>query len=281
MTLRIDAHQHFWTYSAHPMHFPWMTDELSVLRHDFGPNDLQPLLDAQGIDGTIAVQAREIPEETDFLLALSAESPCIKGVVGWLDLCDPAIETAIEKAAQNPLLKGLRMLIHDRPDTDFASSPAHLRGVKLLESHGLAYDLLLKPPHITAAIDLVDALPNQVFVLDHIAKPDIKGEVMEPWATDLALLSKRQNVSCKLSSLVTQADWATWKTSDYTRYLDHVLDCFGANRLMIGSDWPVCTLVAGYGETLGIVRNWASNLGTTEQAAILGETANRVYRLGL
>tara|TARA_B110000208_G_scaffold84041_1_gene106634 strand:- start:4968 stop:5813 length:846 start_codon:yes stop_codon:yes gene_type:complete len=281
MTVRIDAHQHFWTYSAHPKHFPWMSDELRVLRHDFGPNDLQPLLDSHGIDGTIAVQAREMPEETDFLLALAADNPCIKGVVGWLDLCDPAIESAIEKVAQNPVLKGLRMLIHDRSDTGFASSPAHLRGVKLLENYGLAYDLLLKPPHITAAIDLIDALPNQVFVLDHIAKPDIKGEVMEPWATDLARLSKRQNVSCKLSSLVTQSDWATWKTSDYTRYLDHVLDCFGANRLMIGSDWPVCTLVAGYGETLGIVRNWASNLGANEQAEILGETASRVYRLGL
>jgi L-fuconolactonase len=257
-----------------------MTDELSVLRHDFGPTDLKPLLDAKGMDGTVAVQAREMPEETDYLLALAAKYPFIKGVVGWLDLCDPGIEPEIELAARNSLLKGFRMLIHDRPDKDFASSPAHLRGVKFLETFDLAYDLLLKTPHIAAAIDLVDALPNQTFILDHIAKPDIKGEVMEPWATELARLAKRQNVSCKLSSLATQADWATWQLADYNRYLDHVLRCFGADRLMIGSDWPVCTLVAGYEESLGIVRNWTSNLSAGEQSAILGETAHRVYRLG-
>ena len=279
MTLRIDAHQHFWNYAAHPDHYVWMTDDLASLRHNFAPADLKPLLDAQGIQGTIAVQAREMAAETDYLLAIAADHPFIMGVVGWLDLCDPSIEPAIEQAAQNPRLKGLRMLIHDRPDLDFADSPAHRRGVGMLSRYGLAYDLLLKPPHIASAIRLVDTAPDQVFVLDHIAKPDIKAGAFEPWASDLARLAERGNVFCKLSSLVTQADWTHWQPGDFTRYLDHVLACFGAKRLMIGSDWPVCTLAADHARTLGVVTDWAARLGAGEQDHIRGATAVRAYRL--
>lgn len=279
MSLRIDAHQHFWDYAAHPGHYVWMTHELDTLRRNFGPADLKPMLDSQGIDGSIAVQAREISGETSYLLALAKDNPMIRGVVGWLDLCDPAIEPAIEQAAQNPCLRGLRMLIHDQPDPDFAASPAHMRGVACLARYGLAYDLLLKPQHIKPAITLVDALPEQTFVLDHIAKPDIAHNVFEPWASDIARLAERQNVSCKLSSLVTQANWANWRSADYARYLDHVLARFGADRLMIGSDWPVCTLAADHSQTLGVVRDWASKLSQSEQDSILGMAAQRIYRL--
>lgn len=261
MTQRIDAHQHFWDYAAHPDQYVWMTDDLSVLRRNFGPADLKPLLDDQGMQGTVAVQAREMAEETDYLLALAADHPFVLGVVGRLDLCDPDIEPAVARVAQNPRLKGLRMLIHDRPDPNFAASPAHLRGVGLLARHDLSYDLLLKPHNIPSALALVDAVPDQSFVLDHIAKPDIAQGRFEPWATDIRQLARRPNVTCKLSSLITQANWSAWRPSDFTRYLDHVLACFGPNRLMIGSDWPVCTLAAGYAQTLGIVREWAAGLG--------------------
>jgi len=277
--MRIDAHQHFWNYAAHPDHYVWMTAELAILRCTFSPADLKPQLEAQAIHGTIAVQAREMAAETEYLLALAADHPFIVGVVGWLDLCDPGIEPAIERAAQNPRLKGLRMLIHDRPDADFADSPAHRRGVGMLAQYGLAYDLLLKPPHLASAIRLVDTAPDQVFVVDHIAKPDIKAGAFEPWASDLARLAERENVFCKLSSLVTQADWTSWQQSDFSRYLDHVLAGFRPERLMIGSDWPVCTLAADYASTLGIVTEWAESLGAGEQDHIRGGTAVRAYRL--
>jgi L-fuconolactonase len=277
--MRIDAHQHFWDYAAHPQHYVWMTEDYAALRRDFGPDDLRPLLAAAGIDGTVAVQARELPEETDYLLALAAAHPFVRGVVGWLDLCDPGIEPAIAAAAANPRLKGLRMLIHDRADADFAASAAHVRGVGLLARYGLAYDLLLRPPHLSAATALADRLPDQVFVLDHIAKPDVRAGVMEPWRSDLARLAERPNVACKLSSLTTQADWTRWGPAEFVPYLDWALECFGPLRLMIGSDWPVCTVAADYGVTIGVVRVWAERLGPTEAAAILGGTAARVYRL--
>ncbi len=277
--MRIDAHQHFWKFVGNEADYVWMTDVYSVLQRDFGPEDLAPLLSATGFDGTVAVQAREMPKETNYLLALADKFNFIKGVVGWLDLCDPNVEAALERYGDSPKLKGLRMLIHDRPDPDFASSPDHMRGVGMLERHGLTYDLLLEPPHLRAAIALVDRLPNQMFVVDHIAKPDIRNSRVEPWGGDIKAIAERPNDSCKLSSIITLADWETWSEAQLEPYLNQVLDAFGPYRLMIGSDWPVCTCVADYATTMGVVTRWATRRSEAERTAILGDNCANFYRL--
>ncbi|MDH4442459.1 MAG: amidohydrolase family protein [Rhizobium sp.] len=277
--MRIDAHQHFWNYSDHPRDYVWMTDEYASLRRNFGPSDLKPILDENGFSGSVVVQARELSSETAHLLKLAAEHSFILGVVGWLDLCNSKVEAQIASFANDRKLRGLRMLIHDRPDPDFAMSSEHVEGVSLLERYGLTYDLLLKPPHILSATRLVARLPNQLFVVDHIAKPDIASGLFEPWGRELAILAKHDNVYCKLSSLVTQAVWERWSPAEITPYLDHVLEVFGAERLMIGSDWPVSTVAADYRTTVNVVLEWTGRLSASEQAAILGGTCRRFYGL--
>lgn len=278
--MRIDAHQHFWDFEANAMDYVWMTDEYSSLRQNFGPVDLKPLLEIHGFQGTVAVQARELDDENDYLLALAATYPFILGVVGWLDLCHPDVESLIELYAENPRLKGLRMLLHDRTDPGFAVSPDHVRGVGLLERYNLSYDLLIKPQHLEPARRLVDLFPNQRFVVDHIAKPNIAAGSFEPWARDIAELARRGNVCCKLSSMITQSNWSGRSVAQFAPYLEHALDIFGPARLMIGSDWPVCTVAADYGKTMNLVTTWASRLSEDEQDAILGNTCARFYDLG-
>lgn len=275
--MKVDAHQHFWRFSGHESDYVWMTGDYAVLGRDFGPNALAPLLKAVGFAGTIAVQAREMPKETDYLLDLAASHDFIKGVVGWLDLCAPEIDEELERVSDQPKLKGLRMLIHDRPDPDFAMSEAHVRGVSRLSSHGLTYDLLLKPPHLPAAIRLIDRLPDQKFCLDHIAKPDIRHGVLEPWRSLLMDMAKRPNVFCKMSSVITQADWNRWSYSEIESYLDVALDAFGPDRIMVGSDWPVSTCAADYATTMGLFSTWSARLSETERAAFLGGNCLRFY----
>jgi L-fuconolactonase len=277
--MRLDAHQHFWNYAQNSADYVWMGPDDAVLKQNFLPEDLSPLLAQTGYDGTIAVQAREMAIETDFLLELAAQHSLIKGVVGWLDLCDPTIESRIERASANPMLKGLRMLIHDNPDLDFADRADHLAGIGLLEKFDLTYDLLLKPPHIKAAIRLVDKLPNQPFVIDHIAKPDITDPMPQGWRDDMAHIAKRPNVMCKLSGLATLAPIDQLTPAHLFPYFDHLAHCFGPARLMIGSDWPVSTLSLDYGATLDLVERWTALLSRTEQDAILGETAAEFYKI--
>ena len=275
--MQIDAHQHFWSYSENPDHFPWMTDELSAIQRDFLPGDLAPLRAGAGIEGTIAVQARELEVETDFLLGLAAQDPSIRGVVGWVDLCAPDVEERLDRHADNPLFRGVRMLIHDRESPDFADSPAHLNGVGCLNSRGLTYDLLLRTIHIPAAIRLVDALPQQRFVVDHIAKPKMDGSDRAAWEAGIRAIAAREHVLCKLSGLVTEADWSSWQSGSFGPYLDIVLEAFGPERLMIGSDWPVCTLAAPYDQALGVVTEWSQKLSPDERAALMGDTCARFY----
>nr|WP_306264880.1 amidohydrolase family protein [Pararhizobium sp. IMCC3301] len=275
--MRLDAHQHFWNYTENADDFVWMTDDLGVLQQNFLPADLAPLLAAANMDGCIAVQAREVQAETDYLLDLAASNPVIKGVVGWVDLCAPDVEAHIEPYTDTPALKGFRMLIHDREDADFADSAEHARGVASLAKFGLSYDLLLRTIHLPSAIRLVDSLPDQPFVVDHIAKPKMDGSDWKAWQFGMQEIAKRPNVLCKLSGLVTEADWSAWQAASFTPYLDTVLEAFGPERLMIGSDWPVCTLAADYQTTLDIVSTWAGRLSATEQAAIMGGTCAKFY----
>ncbi|QMW24441.1 amidohydrolase family protein [Sandaracinobacteroides saxicola] len=271
--MRIDAHQHFWDYATNAADYVWMGEAEAALRRDYLPADLEPLLAASGYDGTVVVQAREIEAETRWLTALADATPFVHGVVGWADLCAPDAAARIDALA-HPKLKGFRMLIHDRPDPDFAASPDHLRGVALLEPRGLTYDLLLKPPHIAAAIRLVDALPYTRFVVDHIAKPALDESDWGPWSNGMRELAARANVWCKLSGLATLGNSAALPPR-----IDHVLDAFGAARCMIGSDWPVATLGADYVATMALVEDWAVKLSADEQAAILGGSATAFYGL--
>jgi L-fuconolactonase len=277
--MKIDAHQHFWDYAANAADYVWMSDAEHMLRRNFLPADLAPLLAQAGYAGTVAVQAREMRKETDWLLALANEHDFIRGVVGWLDLTDPAVDAELDAYTDAAKLKGLRMLIHDQPDPDFAASLDHVRGVAKLESRGLTYDLLLRTIHLPAATQLVDALSNQRFVIDHIAKPKMDGSDWDAWSAGMKAMAQRANVMCKLSGLVTLGEWATWQTQPYARFLDHVLECFGPARIMVGSDWPVATCAAAYGDTMGVVDQWARPLSVTEKAAILGANASVFYRL--
>ena len=275
--MKIDAHQHFWNFKENAADFTWMTDELTALKQNFMPTDLAPLLADTGRDGSIAVQAREVLSETNFLLELAQKHSSIKGVVGWIDLCADDVERVLDTFQNNPKLKGFRMLIHDRDNVDFADSEAHLNGVSLLNNYNFTYDLLLRTIHLPSAIRLVEKLPDQPFVVDHIAKPAMDGSDMEAWKRGIKEISKYPNVMCKLSGLVTEADWKNWHPSDFVPFLDIVFEAFGADRLMVGSDWPVCTVAANYKATLSIVDDWVSKLSTEEQSLILGETCAKFY----
>lgn len=273
--MRIDTHQHFWNYNERE--YGWMGPGMESLRRDYLPADLAPLLESSGIDGTIAVQARQTVEETCGLLELADRYAFIDGVVGWADLRNPHVDEDLEKLAQHPRLRGIRHVVQDEPDDQFMLREDFVRGIGRLARFGLTYDLLLYPRHLPAACELVKRFPEQLFVLDHISKPLIKDHRLEPWATDLRRLASFPNVTCKISGMVTEADWKNWQAGDFTPYLDIVLECFGPRRLMVGSDWPVCTLAASYAEVMQIAADYIGSLSPDEQAAIWGENARRIY----
>lgn len=275
--MRLDSHQHFWNYTDNSSDYVWMTDEYSALQNNFMPDDLIPYLVKTDIDGTIAVQARELEKETDFLLGLTHDYPIIKGVVGWIDLCSEEVSSSLDRYDNEPLLKGFRMLIHDRADPDFANSESHARGVGYLERYNKTYDLLLRTIHLPSAIKLVDRFPRQKFVVDHIAKPKPDGSDWEAWLKGIREISKRPNVYCKLSGLVTEANWNDWKPKMFHPFLDEVIDAFGPERSMIGSDWPVCTCAADYANTMGIVENWTTQFSPIEREYILGKACAEFY----
>lgn len=273
--MRIDAHQHFWRYEAAA--YPWI--RTPVLKQDYLPPDLRPQLDATGVDGTVAVQARATWAETIWLLELSARFPWIRGVVGWADLTAPDLLDHLAPLKDASRLSGIRCGIVANPDDATRPSRAFLTSLSVLTELHLAFDLLLRPPQLTLARNTVAAAPEQRFVLDHIAKPLIKDQVMVPWATEIRALAAHPNVACKLSGMVTEADHLAWRRQDFVPYLDIVLEAFGPDRLMIGSDWPVCRQAADYGRVLSIVQDYAATLSPSERDAILGGTAIQWYRL--
>ena len=278
-TPRIDAHQHFWRYQ--PTVHQWMDGTMGAIKRDFLPEDLAPRLAALGFDGCVAVQASQTLEETRWLLELADAHPVIRGVVGWVDLRSPEVAAQLARYAVHPRFVGVRHVVHDESDDRFLLGAEFRRGIAALAGTGLVYDLLLFPRHLPIAEEFVRGFPDQPFILDHLAKPLIKGRIREPWATDLRRLAAHGHVACKLSGLVTEADWATWRPKDLHPYLDVALEAFGPQRLLIGSDWPVCHLAGAYAETMAAVLDWTATLRPAERDAILGGNAVRLYRLGV
>lgn len=273
--MRIDSHQHFWRYD--PSQYAWITDAMGGLRRDCLPDELAPLLQAAGFDGSVAVQARQTLEETAWLLELAERHPRVQGVVGWFDLSSAELPAQLERYSAHPKLVGARHVLQDEPDDRFMLRPEFRRGMALVGEHELAYDLLLFPRHLEPAVALVDEFEDQLFVLDHIAKPAIRERVLSPWKEHLQRLAERPNVFCKLSGMVTEARWNEWRPGDFRPYLDVVLEAFGPERLMIGSDWPVCTLAGDYASTMGLVLDFVSELSEDARAGILGVNCARFY----
>jgi L-fuconolactonase len=274
--MKIDAHQHFWAYDAEQ--YPWIPPG-SPLHRDCLPGDLQRLLEAEGIAGCVAVQARQSLEESRWLLRLSDEAEIIKGVVGWVDLRSPSVEAELAELTQHPKFVGVRHVVQDEPDDRFLLQPEFVRGIGKLAAFDLAYDLLIFPRQLPAAIELVQRFPAQRFVLDHIAKPSIATRALEPWRSQIRELAAAPNVMCKVSGMVTEADHRAWKAAHFAPFLDTVFEAFGEDRLMFGSDWPVCLFAASYPQVCALLRGYAGGLSPEAQAKLWGENAARFYRL--
>jgi L-fuconolactonase len=273
---RIDAHQHFWVYNGND--YAWLDDSMAALRRDFLPADLQPELESNGFRGSVVVQVRQSLEETRWLLDLAARTPFILGVVGWVDLQSPHARSELDSFAGNPKLVGIRHIVQSEPD-DFLLRPDFLRGISLLEEFDLAYDILIYPRHLSVAAEFVNRFPRQRFVLDHLAKPEIKSGSIEVWSRSIRELAAFPNLFAKLSGLVTEADWRDWKPQQINSCLDVAFECFGPSRLMIGSDWPVCTVAAAYARTMDVVKNYLSRQTEEVRAAVMGGNAQRFWRL--
>ena len=275
--MRIDTHQHFWLYN--PVKDAWITDEMSAIQRNFLPNDISWTLKQQGFDGVIAVQADQSPQETQFLLELSQAYAMIKGIVGWVDLRSEHIDEYLNDYFKHAIIKGFRHVIEGEDDPDFLYRDEFLRGIASLTKHDYTYDLLIRPRHYASTLKCVEANPGQAFVLDHIAKPPIKTQEFSEWAKFIEDLSSYSNVHCKISGLGTEADWKHWKLDHFTEYLDHVTACFGKDRLMFGSDWPVCLLAGSYEDALKIVEHRLGDFNEDELKGFWGNNAVKFYGL--
>ena len=274
--MRIDSHQHFWKYNSED--YPWITDAHAVIKRDFLPEHLSPLLKAANLNGCVAVQAMQQLSETDFLLNLAENSPSIVGVVGWVPFCDANVEAHITRYAENSKTVGFRHIIQDEADDQFMLRSDFNEGIRLLTRYALCYDLLIFERHLPQSIAFVDKHPELSIIADHIAKPRIcKNEFDHSWAKNIRLLAERDHVCCKLSGLVTEVRDAEWDAELLQPYFNTVLEAFGANRVLFGSDWPVCLLRSEYDQWLQVVTSMIAPLTATEQAAIMGENAARIY----
>lgn len=270
--MRIDSHQHFWRYSNEQ--YPWMKPEWPI-RRDFLPPDLAPLLKKTGLDGSIAVQARQTLAENDFLLRLADIHPqVVKGVVGWVDLRGDTVDDQLLHFAAHPKAVGVRHVVQDEPDDEFMLRPEFMRGIGRLKQFDLTYDLLIYPKQLPAAIRLVERFPDQPFVLDHLAKPIIRDGVISPWREQIRELARCPNVCCKVSGMVTEAKWVGWRMDDFRPYLDVAVEAFGIDRLMYGSDWPVALLAGTYAQVHGLVQSY---IPPQHHAAFFGGTAAGFY----
>ena len=275
--MRIDAHQHFWRYS--PDEYAWIDDSMPALRRNFLPGDLKSELQRTGFDASIAVQTRHSLEETRWLLELAAAESLIVGVIGWVDLRSTDVRSQLAELAINPKLLGIRHIVQSEPDDRFLLNAHFLRGIAALQEFGLTYDILIYPRHLPLAAEFVRRFPDQRFILDHMAKPPIKSGELQPWKSDISALAKCNNVVCKLSGLVTEADWQAWKPEHIIPYINVAFETFGPDRLMIGSDWPVCTLAGSYSEIMGVVKDYLSRFPDDVRNAVLGGNAERLWNL--
>ena len=277
MLRRIDAHHHLWHYTADE--YDWIDDTMSRLRRDYTPGDLSEAMASAAIDGTIAVQARQDLAETHDLLSLAEAHPFIEAVVGWAPIASKDFRACLDGLSAYSKLKGLRHVIQSEADDDFILSDDFNRGIKTMLSSGLVYEILIYERHLPQTIKFVDAHPNQIFVLDHIAKPKICERILSPWRENIYDLARRKNVYCKVSGMTTEADWRAWTETDLQPYLDTVFDAFGAARLMMGSDWPVCLLAVEYQRWFSLLGPYAAQLSEHEREQFCGGTAIRVYGL--
>ena len=274
---RVDSHHHFWKYNAEE--YGWISDSMGLLRRDFLPKDLKREMDGAGIDAVVSVQARQTLAETKFLLEMAEQNPFILGVVGWAPLTDRNIGGILEQLAVNRKLKGLRHVLQDEADDQYVLREDFNNGIEAVHKFGLVYDILIYERHLPQTIRFVDRHPGQVFVLDHIAKPRIKDRILSPWREHIKELAKRPNVFCKVSGMVTEADWKGWTEADLKPYFDTVLEAFEPRRLMFGSDWPVCLVASGYKRWVDVVSKVIAPLSELERVRIMGGTAVEVYGL--
>jgi L-fuconolactonase len=275
--MQIDAHQHFWIYS--PREYDWIDDSMAVLRRDFLPNHLRLELESSGFRGSVAVQARQTLEETRWLLELADSAPWILGVVGWVDLRSPDIRSQLKVLAQNPKLVGIRHIVQSEPDDRFLLQPDFLRGISALEEFDLAYDILIYTKHLPVAAEFVQRFPRQRFVLDHLAKPPIKSGDIDLWAQGIRRLAEFPNLFCKVSGLVTEADWLHWEPEQLIPFLDVAFEAFGPGRLMVGSDWPVCLVAASYARWVEVLKAYLGGQKQECRDGVLGGNARRFWGL--
>lgn len=274
--MKLDSHQHFWKYS--PQQHNWIDDSMVSLKRDFLPNDLEPHLIENKIEACVVVQADQSEKETEFLLELATQYEFIKGVVGWVDLRAKNVEERLQFYSQNQYFKGVRHIVQSEKQ-DFLLDPAFQNGIGKLGNLNLTYDLLIYSHQIEAAIKLVSQFPNQKFVLDHLAKPNIKNGKIDPWKNQIQRMAQFSNVSCKISGMVTEADHTQWKPSDFIPYLDIVFDAFGENRILFGSDWPVCLLAASYQEVYQLITDYTANFSLEQRDKLFGANAERFYNI--
>ena len=274
---KIDSHQHFWKY--HPVKDAWISDEMNVIQRNFLPEDLKPLLQENGFDGCISVQADQSEEETHFLLELAKDNDFIKGVVGWIDLRNPNLKSRLDYFSQFKKLKGFRHIVQAETEDDFLLRNDFCNGIAQLEQYNYTYDILILPKHLPFAVEFVKQFPKQKFVIDHLAKPNFKQAYFADWEKGITAIAECENVYCKVSGLVTEADWNNWNETDFTYCLDVVTEAFGVNRLLFGSDWPVSLLAATYKESCAIVEQCFSKFSKEEQQRIWGANAIEFYKL--
>jgi L-fucono-1,5-lactonase len=274
--MRVDAHQHFWKYK--PERDSWITDDMEPLKHDFLPEDLMPELRSNNLDGCISVQADQSENETEFLLHLAAQHPQILAVVGWVDLCALEVRDSLQRYVSFKKFRGVRHILQAEPD-DFMLRDAFLRGISYLKDFGLTYDVLIYSRQLPAALQLVTRFSDQRFVIDHIGKPEIRSNKRRPWAQHMGEIARNRNVYCKISGMITEADWRHWSEKEISPYLDVVFDAFGMDRVMFGSDWPVCLLAGSYTRVIGLLGKYTESFSESDRAKIFGLNAAHFYGL--
>jgi L-fuconolactonase len=273
----IDSHQHFWKYDE--VRDNWITPDMAAIRKNFLPEDLKPVLEKNDVAGTVIVQSDQSKEENIFQLGNALKNDFVKGVVGWTDLQADDLDDQLAYYQEFKKLKGFRHVLQGEPQRDFMLRPDFKRGIGKLKTFGYTYDILIYPDQLQYTIDFVKAFPDQPFVLDHLAKPYIRDEKIDQWKKDIQMLASFENVLCKVSGMVTEANWKEWEKDDFIPYLDVVVESFGPSRLMYGSDWPVCLVAASYDQVLGIVKNYFSQFSQQERDLVFGKNAVEFYNL--